>query len=93
MRVCAAEFPDEPSKYESAIEYLTAHVREALPDLLVLPEMPFTPWIFYVEKSDPEQWVATVEDHSKWLSRLASAVATPAIFPIPTVLAKAVAVA
>jgi len=83
MRICAAEFPDELNKYESAIDNLAAHVRDAKPDLLVLPELPFTPWIFHVEKRDQAQWLATVKNHAKWLDHLASAIPTPIIASRP----------
>lgn len=58
MRICTAEFPNEEDKYASAIESIASHVQQTNPDLLVLPEMPFTSWIFCVEQSDPNQLAA-----------------------------------
>ena len=84
MKVCTAEFPDEVRKFEQAVETVAAHVAETRPDLLVLPEMPFTPWVFCVEASDPDQWAATVENHDRWLQRLVDAVPTPIITSRPT---------
>lgn len=84
MRVCTAEFPNEEDRYEGAIEGIASYVQRTSPDLLVLPEMPFTPWIFCVEQSDPDQWAATVENHAIWLDRLANAIPTAIITSRPT---------
>jgi len=83
MRICAAEFPDELRRYEGAIDSLAEHVSEMRPDLLVLPEMPFTPWIFHIDASDDKQLSATVENHAKWLDRLADAIPSPIITSCP----------
>lgn len=83
MKVCTAEFPDEVRKNEHAIEVIAAHVAETRPNLLVLPEMPFTPRIFCVDAADRDRWAATVEDHDQWLRRLTDVVPTPIITSRP----------
>lgn len=83
MRVCTAEFPNEDDRYERAIEDIASHVQRTSPDLLVLPEMPFIPWIFCIEKSDLDQWKATIASHARWLDRLAKAIPTAIITSRP----------
>ncbi|WBU64296.1 carbon-nitrogen hydrolase family protein [Paracoccus aerodenitrificans] len=83
MKVATAEFPDEAERYEAAIEGIAHHVAGEKPDLLVLPEMPFTPWIFCVDRFDTNQWKKTVETHAMWLERFASDVSAPLITSRP----------
>jgi predicted amidohydrolase len=83
MKVCIAEFPDEQSRYAKAIESIAQHVSNTNPDLLVLPEMPFTPWIFHVDKYSEEKWQHTVENHAQWLKRLSNSILTPIIASRP----------
>jgi len=83
MKICTAEFPDEQNLYAKAIEGIAQHVSETNPDLLVLPEMPFTPWIFHVDTYSEEKWQHTVENQVQWLKQLSTAVPTPIITSRP----------
>jgi predicted amidohydrolase len=79
MKVCIAEFPDEQSRYAKAIESIAQHASNTNPDLLVLPEMPFTPWIFLFAEYSEEKWQHTVENHAHWLTRLSNSIPTPIV--------------
>ncbi len=83
MKICTTEFPDEISQHDRAIDSLASHVTEMMPDLLVLPEMPFTPWIFHVDTFSPEKWEQTVESHAKVLDQLCAIISTPIITSRP----------
>lgn len=52
MKVTTAEFPDETDRYEAAFEGIAQHVAAEKSHLVVLSEMPFTPWIFCVDEFD-----------------------------------------
>jgi N-carbamoylputrescine amidase len=77
MKICTTEFPDEVSQYDKTIDRLASHVSDTKPDLVVLPEMPFTPWIFHVEAFSQDKWEQTVGSHAKALEQLCVAIATP----------------
>jgi N-carbamoylputrescine amidase len=48
---------------------LVEHVKREKSDLVLLPEMPFYPWVGYTDQVDPAQWQAAVDAHEEWLSR------------------------
>lgn len=83
MRVCVAEFPDEIALYEAGMAQIADHVATEAPDLLVLPEMPFTPWIFCVEARDTTLWKETLLAHAQWRDRLAGMIPTPILTSEP----------
>lgn len=83
MKVATAEFPDETERYDEAIEVIARHVGDEKPDLVVLPEMPFTPWIFCVDVFDAQQWASAVNTHAQWLERFAQDVKAPLITSRP----------
>jgi hypothetical protein len=45
MRVTVCELPDDRKAFESAWQELTAYVSKQQSDLVLLPELPFAPWI------------------------------------------------
>jgi N-carbamoylputrescine amidase len=83
MKICTTEIPDEISQYEKAIDSLASHVAEMKPDLVVLSEMPFTPWIFHVDTFSQKKWEQTVESHAKILNQLCTTISTPIITSRP----------
>lgn len=83
MKICTTELPDEEDMYAQAIKAVAQHVSDTNPDLLVLPEMPFTPWIFHVDEYCEETWQHTVENHARWLEVLSSSIRTPIITSRP----------
>lgn len=84
MKIATAEFPDETARYPAAIDAIAAHIRENQPDLLVLAEMPFTPWVFHTDRFDQRVWDQTVAGHAEWLDRFHRAVRAPLITSRPT---------
>lgn len=68
--VTVCELPEERESFESAWDRLTAHVRRADSDLVVLPEMPFYSWVPATAEVTPETWLAAVDAHDGWMDRL-----------------------
>ena len=83
MKVCTAEFPDEVARYDAALEEIVRHVEDQRPDILVLPEMPFTPWVFHTDSFDQPLWDELVSRHAAWLDRLTASVSVPLISSRP----------
>lgn len=70
MKATVCQLPDDPASLEEAWPALAAHVAEEGSDLVLLPEMPFSPWLPARREPDPEAWRAAVETHDRWLDRL-----------------------
>lgn len=86
MRLSVAEFPDETNRYPAALEAIARHVETCKPDLLVLPEMPFTPWAFHTEVFDQATWDQAVSSHAAYLDQFAREVRVPLISSRPITL-------
>jgi len=79
MNVTVCELPNEPALLEDAWAGLCAHARQMHSDLVVLPEMPFFPWLAHSREVVQAQWRAAVAAHDAWMERfeaLAPAVVT-----------------
>jgi N-carbamoylputrescine amidase len=70
MKVTVCELKDETETFPQDWEGLVDHVRSNQPDLVVLPEMPFSPWFAWRDQYDPAIWQAAVETHEVWQPRL-----------------------
>ena len=64
------ELPNDPEPFEAALRNLVSHVVQHRSDVVVLPEMPFAPWIAASDDFDPAVWAGAVALHDKWLPRL-----------------------
>lgn len=72
MRVTVTQLPDDPAALEAAFADLAAHTQAAGSQLVLLPEMPFHPWLAASDQPDPAAWQAAVDAHAEWLPRLAA---------------------
>jgi predicted amidohydrolase len=72
MKVTVVQLPDNPTALEAAFAELTRHTKAEGSDLVLLPEMPFYPWVGHTDKVDPAEWQAAVDAHDEWLGRLAA---------------------
>ncbi len=70
MRVTVCQLPDPPQGFEEAWEALCEHTREERPQLVLVPEMIFHPWVGWTDQVDPAEWDAAVASHGEWLSRV-----------------------
>ena len=83
-RVTICELPNEPTELARAWQRLVDHVEGARSDLLLLPEMPFAPWLAAQPEPHAARWDEAVADHRRWAGRL-PAVGLPVLFTAPVV--------
>jgi N-carbamoylputrescine amidase len=67
MKVTVCQLPDPSSHFESVWSELAAQSQGS--DLVVLPEMPFHPWVAWTDQYDQGSWNASVEAHDVWVER------------------------
>lgn len=56
---------------EAEWSQLAEHVAKAQSELVLLPEMPFSPWIAATRPFEAQKWEAAVEAHESWIARMA----------------------
>ncbi len=69
MRVTVCQWPDEQRELPQAWDRLVTHVKEQASELVLLPEMPFSPWFAASAEFDPDVWYAAVATHDAWEAR------------------------
>ncbi|MFX1339547.1 MAG: carbon-nitrogen hydrolase family protein, partial [Promethearchaeota archaeon] len=72
MKVTVCELPDKLEDLEEDWKVLIKHIKNEKSDLLLLPEMPFYPWIADTDQVDPNIWREAVLAHERWTSRFKS---------------------
>jgi N-carbamoylputrescine amidase len=70
IKVTVCQLHDDPAKLESDWTGLMAHVRAEESNLVLLPEMPFSPWFATSRTFDPAVWTAAIAAHTAWEARL-----------------------
>jgi N-carbamoylputrescine amidase len=70
MRVLCFDLDADRGDLESQWEALAARTAGEQPDLVVLPEMPFAPWLASSPRVDVAAWDAAVAAHDHWIGRL-----------------------
>jgi N-carbamoylputrescine amidase len=70
MKITVCELRNRPEEFAADWERLAAHVKAHQSDLVLLPEMAFSPWFAWRRKYDPRIWDAAVSEHVRWKSRL-----------------------
>ncbi|NIR50857.1 carbon-nitrogen hydrolase family protein [candidate division KSB1 bacterium] len=70
MKVTVCELSDNPNQFEKDWQALVAHVKTEASELVLLPEMPFHPWVASTRNVDPAVWEAAVAAHDDWMARL-----------------------
>ncbi len=70
MKVTVCEINNQPDRFEQDWKALSDHVKSASSDLVLLPELPFYPWLAATKKCDPELWRSSVRAADQWISRL-----------------------
>ena len=70
MKVTVCELPNDPDALTIQWNRLADHTRSAKSDLVLLPEMPFHPWLAASEQVDSKRWHRAVETHQTWIQRL-----------------------
>ena len=70
MKVTVCELSNDPDVLLADWNALVSHVNSEASDLVLLPEMPFHPWVAQTNHVDTALWQASVEAHDKWMGRL-----------------------
>ena len=70
LKVTVCELTNNPEQLARQWERLTTHTCAVASDLVLLPEMPFSPWLAASNVSDQQKWHAAVESHRRWIARL-----------------------
>jgi predicted amidohydrolase len=76
MKVTVCELPDDRRAFASEWERLSRHVRRVSSEVVLLPEIPFSYWIFAAPRFDLETWTRAVDEHRRWVGRLSELGAT-----------------
>jgi N-carbamoylputrescine amidase len=70
LKITVCELPNDFTVFENTSEQLVSHVSYEGSEIVLLPEMPFSPWLAQSKNFDANQWEAAVENHKQWISRL-----------------------
>lgn len=70
MRVTVCQMRDARDGFDADWAELCAYTREARPDLVLLPEMPFARWFAVVRPFDAAVWREALEAHRRWERRI-----------------------
>ena len=70
MKVTVCQMHDDPEKFQKDWDRLSGHVRIYRSDLVLLPEMPFWPWLAWRPQFDAPLWQEAVGGHDDWIPRL-----------------------
>lgn len=70
MKVTVCELRNDLDTLKQDWQSLVAHVQSEGSELVLLPEMPFHPWLAQTRQVDPVLWKASVAAHDQWLHRL-----------------------
>ena len=71
MRVTVCQLPDDLPALERSWAGLTEHTRSQASELVLLPELPFHPWLAATREVDADLWAESVAGHRRWSERLA----------------------
>ncbi len=84
LRVSVCELPDDRSAFLRQWRRLAEHVKRSGAELVLLPEMPFAPWLAVSPEFDARAWDEAVVWHAEWLDRL------PELSPATVILSRPV---
>jgi N-carbamoylputrescine amidase len=70
MKITVCEFINEVNALEAEWQKLVDHVNEEGSEMVLLPEMPFSPWVARTNHVEAEVWRASLEMHDSWMLRM-----------------------
>lgn len=83
-RVTICELPNAVGDLEAAWRRLEVHVQKAASELVLLPEMPFAPWLAADPEPDAQAWQEAVAMHERWTGRVVE-LGVPTLFTAPVI--------
>ena len=85
MKITVCEIRNNQKELEQDWQRLVNHIRFEKSDLVLLPEMPFYPWVARTNQGDPDVWKMAVEAHDQWILRLSELSANVIVATRPAV--------
>ena len=85
MKITVCELRNEMDILEEEWQNLVNHIKSEGSDLVLLPEMPFYTWIAHTNQVDAKVWQASIEQHDRWISRLAELAPAMAVSSRPVI--------
>lgn len=70
MKVTVCQLRNDPNGLEADWHDLLAHVQQQKSELVLLPEMPFSPWPFWEVPFTANKWHQAVAAHEAWTIRM-----------------------
>ena len=70
MKVTVCQTRDDAAGLAQDWDRLAGHVKAEASELVLLPEMPFSPWFAGARQFNPAVWQAAVDRHDEWMQRL-----------------------
>jgi N-carbamoylputrescine amidase len=67
MKITVCQLGDDKEELRESWDILADHAHAQKPDLVLLPEMPFSPWLFTNKDFDPARWSEAVRAHMESL--------------------------
>lgn len=85
MKATVCQLPNDPEQLHTAWSDLVAHARSAASDVVLLPEMPFHPWLAVSREPSASAWESAVAAHCAWLPRLAELAPAQVVLTRPVI--------
>lgn len=70
MRVMVCQLPDPADGWAAGWSAVAAAAGRDRPELILLPELAFCPWLPAADRFDPAAWAAAMAEQAGWLARL-----------------------
>jgi len=70
MKITVCELPNDPAPLAESWDALVDHATAMRPDVVLLPELPFHPWVGWTKVVDPAEWIRAERSHDEYLKRL-----------------------
>lgn len=85
LKITVCQLDTRAGHRPAALAALAVHVADTRPDLVVLPELPFSEWLAADPASDPVRWQESVAAHEAGIAGLAGLGAAAVVASRPTV--------
>lgn len=70
LKVTVCELRNTSETLVQDWQSLAEHTQANHSELVLLPEMPFSPWLAYQPEFEAKQWQRAIEQHDEWITRL-----------------------
>jgi len=69
LKTTVCELRNDPAGLEADWQSLVEHAASEASDFVLLPEMPFHPWLAASKQADGEHWEKSVRVHEEWIAK------------------------